>query len=89
MWNRSWYVVIIPGLLLFGEVGEKSSKLVRTPHADLGLLVLGYVTSCLGKFDVSDTKITACVNAFFILSVATNVTSTGGCLLATRLPRMC
>ncbi|EIW56936.1 uncharacterized protein TRAVEDRAFT_73260 [Trametes versicolor FP-101664 SS1] len=58
VWNRSWYVIIIPSLLLFGEV------------------VLGYVTSCLGKFDVSDTTITACVNAFFILSVVTNVTST-------------
>ncbi|KAI0632675.1 hypothetical protein C8Q77DRAFT_835838 [Trametes polyzona] len=58
VWNRSWLVVVLPGILLFAEV------------------VLGYVTSCLGKFNVSATRTTACVNAFFILSVATNVTST-------------
>ncbi|KAI0364031.1 hypothetical protein BV20DRAFT_57051 [Pilatotrama ljubarskyi] len=40
-------------------------------------VVLGYVTSGLGTLDVGAARTTACVNAFFILSVATNVTATG------------
>ncbi|KAI0351211.1 hypothetical protein OH77DRAFT_1462363 [Trametes cingulata] len=42
----------------------------------LAEVVLGYVTSGLGTLDVSGSRITACVNAFFILSVAANITST-------------
>ncbi|KAH9856119.1 hypothetical protein C2E23DRAFT_882246 [Lenzites betulinus] len=40
-------------------------------------VVLGYVTACLGRFGTSATRTTACVNAFFILSVVTNLTSSG------------
>ncbi|KAI0819795.1 hypothetical protein BC628DRAFT_958769 [Trametes gibbosa] len=43
----------------------------------LAEVVLGYVTSCLGRFGGNVSRTTDCVNAFFILSVATNLTSSG------------
>ncbi|KAI0776560.1 hypothetical protein BD413DRAFT_439493, partial [Trametes elegans] len=59
VWNRTRLVVIVPSILLFGEV------------------VLGYATAFLGRFNVSTQRTTDCVNAFFVVSVVTNLVCTG------------
>ncbi|KAI0669073.1 hypothetical protein C8Q78DRAFT_993167 [Trametes maxima] len=67
VWNRDWAIAIVPGVLLLAEVG-------KSPVPDVQFL--GYVSSGLGTLNVGESRMTDCVNAFFVLSVVTNVTST-------------